>query len=55
MPAPYHLASIGDSGKLYVTSADQPEILVINATDLTLVGKISIGGKGHQLAQSSGN
>ncbi len=54
-PAPYHLASIGKTGKLYVSSADQPDIWVVDQKNLAVIGKISIGGKGHQMALSPGS
>ena len=49
MPSPYHLVSAQDAGTLYVTSIDVPEIWVFGQTDLSLQGRIEIGGKGHQL------
>jgi YVTN family beta-propeller protein len=54
-PAPYHLASIGATGKLYVSSAEQPNIWVVDQKDLVVLGKISIGGKGHQMVQAPGS
>jgi len=50
-PAPYHLAVIRGTGKLYVSSADKPKAWVIDQRDLRVLGEIAIGGKGHQLAQ----
>ncbi len=49
---PYHLAAVGSTGKLYVSSNDKPEIQVIDQTSLAVLGTISIGGKGHQMALS---
>ncbi len=54
-PAPYHLASVGATGKLYVSSAEQPNVWVVDQKDLVLLGKISIGGKGHQMVLSPGS
>lgn len=54
-PSPYHLASIGATGKLYVSSAEQPNIWVVDEKDLVVLGKIVIGGKGHQMALSPGS
>lgn len=54
-PAPYHLATVGGTGKLYVSSAGQPNIWVVDQKDLVVLGKISIGGKGHQMALSPGS
>lgn len=53
-PEPYHLATIRGAGKLYVSSADEPMIWVLDQTDLTLVGTFEIGGKGHQMVQGAG-
>ncbi len=55
IPAPYHLAAVGGTDKLYVSSADKPEIQVIDQTSLAVLGTISIGGKGHQMALSPGS
>jgi len=54
-PAPYHLASIADTGKLYVSSAGQPKIWVVDQKDLAVLGKIAIGGRGHQMALAPGS
>ncbi len=51
-PAPYHAAAIGNTGKIYVSSADEPIIWVIDQESLALRGKIAIGGKAHQMAIS---
>ena len=53
-PAPYHLASIGGTGKLYVSSAEQPNIWVVDQENLSVIGKIPIGGKGHQMVIAPG-
>lgn len=53
-PAPYHLAVVRGTGKLYVSSADQPEIWVIDQRTLEILGEIPIGGKGHQMVQGAG-
>lgn len=50
-PAPYHLAVIRGTAKLYVSSADKPKVWVVDQRDLRVLGEIDIGGKGHQLAQ----
>jgi len=50
-PAPYHLAAIRRSGKLYVTSAEAPKVWVVDQRDLRVIGEIPIGGKGHQIVQ----
>jgi len=48
-PAPYHLAVVRGSGKLYVSSADDPKIWVVDRNSLAVHGEIPIGGKGHQM------
>lgn len=53
-PAPYHAAMIMDTGKLYVSSADEPVIWVVDHDSLVLKGEISIGGKAHQMVISHG-
>jgi len=53
-PAPYHLAAIRGTGKLYVSSADEPKIWVVDQEDLKVRGEIQIGAKGHQMVQSAG-
>ena len=55
VPTPYHLAAVGGTNKLYVSSSDEPEIKVIDQTSLAVLGTISIGGKGHQMALSPGS
>jgi len=55
VPAPYHLASIGNTGKLYVSSAGQPIVWVVNQKDLGVLKEIPIGGKGHQMVVSPGS
>ncbi len=48
-PAPYHVAVIGNTGKLYVSSRKKPFVWVIDAKKLTVTGKIPIRGEGHQM------
>ncbi|MEX2650307.1 MAG: YncE family protein [Alphaproteobacteria bacterium] len=50
-PSPYHLAFVRGHGKLYVSSADDPKIWVLDAGSLAVRGEIAIGGKGHQMVQ----
>lgn len=49
-PAPYHLAVIPTDGELYISSAAEPKLWVLDGTSLEVVGTIQIGGKGHQFA-----
>lgn len=53
-PAPYHLAVVRGTGKLYVSSADEPKIWAVDQRDLRVHGEIQIGGKGHQMVQGAG-
>lgn len=50
-PAPYHLAMISGTGKVYVSSADEPKIWIVDQNSLAVRGEIRIGGKGHQMVQ----
>ena len=50
-PEPYHLATIRGMDKLYVSSASEPKIWVIETGRLVLNTVIPIGGKGHQFVQ----
>ncbi len=50
-PAPYHLAAARGAGKLYVSSADDPKIWVVDQESLSVLGEIPIGGRGHQMVQ----
>ena len=49
-PAPYHLAVIRGTGKLYVSSRDEPKVWVVDQKDLALRNVIAIRGEGHQMA-----
>lgn len=48
-PAPYHLAAVRGAGTLYVSSADQPKIWVVDQKSLAVVGEIPVKGKAHQM------
>ena len=48
-PAPYHLATIPGTGKLYVSSADEPKTWVLDQKSLAVLGEVPVGGKGHQM------
>jgi YVTN family beta-propeller protein len=50
-PAPYHVAVVRGTGKLYVSSADEPKVWVVDQNSLAVLGEIPIGGKGHQMVQ----
>ncbi len=51
-PAPYHATAIGNTSKVYISSAEEPVIWVIDQESLALRGKIAIGGKAHQMVIS---
>lgn len=53
-PAPYHLKAIRGTGKLYVSSADEPKVWVVDQESLAVLGEIPIGGKAHQMVQKPG-
>ncbi len=53
-PAPYHLAAVRGSGKIYVSSAEEPKIWVLDQASLKPLGEIPIGGKGHQMVVVQG-
>lgn len=48
-PAPYHLTAVRGTGKLYVSSAEEPKIWVVDQKSLATLGEIPIRGKGHQM------
>jgi YVTN family beta-propeller protein len=50
-PAPYHMATIRGTGRVFVSSAQQPKLWVLDGATLKLVAEIPIGGKGHQMVQ----
>lgn len=54
-PEPYHLATIRGSRKIYVSSADEPKIWVVNSNDLSISGSFEVPGKGHQIVQEPGS
>lgn len=53
-PAPYHLSVIDGTGVLYVSSAEEPVVWVVDGTTLDVVAEIPVTGIGHQFAQSPG-
>lgn len=48
-PSPYHVASVPGSGKVYVSSAAEPGITVLDQRDLSVIGRIETSGIGHQM------
>jgi len=53
-PSPYHLTVIRGLGKIYVSSAEEPNIWVVDQATLKVTGEILIGGKGHQIVLAPG-
>lgn len=53
-PEPYHLAAIRGHGVLYVSSADTPDLWVVDQKTLEKRATLGIGGKGHQMVQLPG-
>ncbi len=54
-PDPYHLATIRGTGKLYVSSASESKVWVVDQQTLKVLGEIPVGGKGHQMVISPGS
>jgi len=48
-PAPYHLAVVRGTGKLYVSSRDEPKVWVVDQASLAPRGVIALRGEGHQM------
>lgn len=54
-PAPYHLATIRGAGVLYVSSAEESRVWVVDTETLELRGEIPVPGIGHQFGQAPGS
>lgn len=50
-PAPYHLAVVAGTGKIYVSSDEEPKLWVLDQATLAVTGEVMIGGTGHQMVQ----
>lgn len=48
-PAPYHLTAVRGTGKLYVSSAEEPKIWVVDQQNLRVQTEIPVRGMGHQM------
>jgi len=48
-PAPYHVSSLPGAGNVYVSSATEPQITVIDPVELSILDRIEIVGIGHQM------
>jgi len=48
-PAPYHVARIAGTDKIYVSSRKLPKIWVVDDRALKVTGEIAVKGEGHQI------
>jgi len=48
-PDPYHLAVARGTGKVYVSSATEPKLWIIDAKTFAIRNEVQIGGQGHQV------
>ncbi len=48
-PAPYHLAVIRGTGKIYISSSDEPIVWVVDQESLAVRDSFTISGIGHQM------
>ena len=49
-PEPYHLTTVGGTGKIYVSSAEEPKIWVVDQDSLNVLNAVPVQGKAHQMA-----
>jgi YVTN family beta-propeller protein len=49
-PAPYHVTRIAGTGKLYVSSREEPKVWVVDADRLVILSVIPVRGEGHEMA-----
>ncbi len=48
-PELYHLTTVGGTGKIYVSSAEEPKIWVIDQNSLSVLHAVPVPSKGHQM------
>ncbi len=48
-PSPYHLTVMRGTGKLYVSSAGEDKIWIVDQETLQTKGELPVGGRGHQM------
>jgi YVTN family beta-propeller protein len=48
-PAPYHLTTVTGTGKIYVSSRDEPKVWVVDPVTLSATAEIAVVGEGHQM------
>jgi YVTN family beta-propeller protein len=49
-PEPYHLTTVRGTGKLYVSSAEEPKIWVVDQESLSVLNEVPVQGEAHQMA-----
>ncbi len=49
-PEPYHLTTVGGTGKIYVSSAGEPKIWVVDQDSLSVLNAVPVQGKAYQMA-----
>lgn len=48
-PAPYHLTTVTGTGKIYVSSRDEPKVWIVDPVTLKAMAEIPVEGEGHQM------
>jgi len=48
-PAPYHLTTVTGTGRIYVSSRNEPVVWVVDPATLTATAEIPLVGEGHQM------
>lgn len=48
-PAPYHLTTIPGTGRILLSSRDEPKVWIVDERSLSAVSEIPIKGEGHQM------
>lgn len=48
-PEPYHLTTIPGTGRVFVSSRAEPNVWIIDASDLSVTGQFAVEGEGHQM------
>lgn len=50
-PSPYHLTNIIGTNELYISSADDPKVWVVDKETLEPIDEIEVGARAHQIVQ----
>lgn len=48
-PQPYHLTNVPGTGRLFVTSAAEPKVWIVDEATMAVRGEFPIQGEGHQM------